>query len=84
MEILWLCFFDENFFKILYLCFIFIQKTAELVLKNFHNSEVLGDYFLGLVEISWLWFFNKTFFKILYLCSLFTQKNSRAGSKNLP
>ena len=27
-------FFDENVFKILYLCFPFIQKAAELVLKK--------------------------------------------------
>ena len=27
-------FFDEKLFKILYLCFLFIQKTAELVLEK--------------------------------------------------
>ena len=27
-------FFDKKIFKILYLCFLFIQKTAELVLEK--------------------------------------------------
>ena len=35
-------FFGKNFFKILYLCFLFIQKAEELVLKKFHNSGFVG------------------------------------------
>ena len=30
------------FFDILYLCFLFIQKTEELVLKKIHNSGFVG------------------------------------------
>ena len=31
---LWKLVFDEKFFKILYLCFLFIHETAELVLEK--------------------------------------------------
>ena len=35
-------FFDKKFFKILYQYFLFIQKTAELVLEKLHNSGFIN------------------------------------------
>ena len=40
---LWkLVFFDEKFLKVLYLCFLFIQKQQNWFYKNLHNSRVVG------------------------------------------